>query len=175
MARLPPECRRAVVELSDDRGATVAAVRGPGYDLTGVADSVSARVCQAAVRAMAAIREESPRDGDDALPSAVRFLDLAGLEPPTPERIRSFWAGGGRSTRALLGSRAGWPVRGGPEPGPAHADRRHHRFRQERAAGTLVASLAAANRPDAMNFVLIDYKGGAAFQGCAPCRTPSAW
>ncbi len=31
---------------------------------------------------------------------------------------------------------------------------------------TLVASLAVANRPDAMNFVLVDYKGGAAFKGC---------
>jgi DNA segregation ATPase FtsK/SpoIIIE, S-DNA-T family len=31
---------------------------------------------------------------------------------------------------------------------------------------TLVASLAVANRPDAMNFVLIDHKGGAAFHGC---------
>ena len=31
---------------------------------------------------------------------------------------------------------------------------------------TLVASLAAANRPDAMTFVLIDYKGGSAFKDC---------
>ncbi|HZC52072.1 MAG TPA: FtsK/SpoIIIE domain-containing protein, partial [Mycobacterium sp.] len=32
---------------------------------------------------------------------------------------------------------------------------------------TLVASLAASNAPDAMSFVLIDYKGGAAFADCA--------
>ena len=32
---------------------------------------------------------------------------------------------------------------------------------------TFVASLAAANRPDAMTFVLIDYKGGSAFKDCA--------
>ena len=31
----------------------------------------------------------------------------------------------------------------------------------------LVASLAAANRPDAMTFLLVDYKGGAAFGECA--------
>ena len=29
-----------------------------------------------------------------------------------------------------------------------------------------MASLAVANRPDAMNFVLVDYKGGAAFKDC---------
>jgi S-DNA-T family DNA segregation ATPase FtsK/SpoIIIE len=32
---------------------------------------------------------------------------------------------------------------------------------------TLIAALAVANRPDEMSFVLVDYKGGAAFSGCA--------
>jgi DNA segregation ATPase FtsK/SpoIIIE, S-DNA-T family len=32
---------------------------------------------------------------------------------------------------------------------------------------TLIASLACANRPDEMTFVLVDYKGGSAFAGCA--------
>jgi DNA segregation ATPase FtsK/SpoIIIE, S-DNA-T family len=32
---------------------------------------------------------------------------------------------------------------------------------------TLVASLACANRPDELTFVLVDYKGGAAFGACA--------
>ena len=32
---------------------------------------------------------------------------------------------------------------------------------------TIVASLAVANRPDEMTFVLIDYKGGSAFADCA--------
>ena len=32
---------------------------------------------------------------------------------------------------------------------------------------TMIASLAVANRPDEMTFVLIDYKGGAAFKDCA--------
>jgi DNA segregation ATPase FtsK/SpoIIIE, S-DNA-T family len=169
VARLPPECRRAVVQLSDDQGAALAAVRGPGYDITGVvADTVSARVCQAAAGALAAIREESPRDGDDALPSAVRFLDLAGLEPPTPERIRSLWAGGGRSTRALLGSRLDGPFVVDLSQGPHTLIAGTTGSGKSELLQTLIASLAVANRPDAMNFVLIDYKGGAAFQGCAP-------
>jgi S-DNA-T family DNA segregation ATPase FtsK/SpoIIIE len=169
VARLPPECRRAVVQLSDDRGATLASVHGPGYDSAAVVpDVVSARVCQAAAQAMAAIREEGPRDGDDALPSAVRFLDLAGLEPPTPERIRSFWAGGGRSTRALLGSRPDGPFVVDLSQGPHMLIAGTTGSGKSELLQTLVASLAVANRPDAMNFVLIDYKGGAAFQGCEP-------
>ena len=31
---------------------------------------------------------------------------------------------------------------------------------------TLIASLAVGNRPDEINFVLVDYKGGAAFKDC---------
>ena len=31
---------------------------------------------------------------------------------------------------------------------------------------TIIASLAVANPPDAMTFVLVDYKGGAAFKDC---------
>ena len=31
----------------------------------------------------------------------------------------------------------------------------------------MVASLAMANRPDELAFVLVDYKGGAAFKDCA--------
>ena len=169
VARLPPECRRAVVQLSDDRGATVAAVHGPGYDIAAVvADAVSARVCQAAAQAMACIREEGPRDADDVLPSAVRFLDLAGLEPPAPERIRSLWAAGGRSTRALLGSRLDGPFVVDLSQGPHMLIAGTTGSGKSELLQTLVASLAVANRPDAMNFVLIDYKGGAAFQGCAP-------
>jgi S-DNA-T family DNA segregation ATPase FtsK/SpoIIIE len=32
---------------------------------------------------------------------------------------------------------------------------------------TMIASLACANRPDEMTFVLVGYKGGGAFSGCA--------
>ena len=31
---------------------------------------------------------------------------------------------------------------------------------------TLIAPLACMNRPDAMTFVLVDYKGGSAFKDC---------
>ncbi len=40
---------------------------------------------------------------------------------------------------------------------------------------TLVCSLALANRPDEMAFVLVDYKGGAAFRGCAELPHVLGW
>ena len=168
VARLPPECRRAMVQLWDDDGVVAADVHGPGYDAAGVvADTVPARVCEAVARAMASFREEGPQDPGDALPDAVRFVDIAGLEPLTTERIRSLWAAG-RSTHALLGCRADGPFTVDLSQGPHLLIAGTTGSGKSELLQTLVASLAVVNRPDTMNFVLIDYKGGAAFQGCAP-------
>lgn len=40
---------------------------------------------------------------------------------------------------------------------------------------TIVASLALANRPDQLTFVLVDYKGGRRSRSATSFRTPSAW
>jgi S-DNA-T family DNA segregation ATPase FtsK/SpoIIIE len=113
--------------------------------------------------------------GDEALPERVRFTELAGLAisgdtNADAELIRSRWMGGGdgRSTRALLGT--------GPS-GPLTVDLRrdgpHALVAGTSGAGksellqTLIASLALANTPDALTFVLVDYKGGSAFAACA--------
>jgi S-DNA-T family DNA segregation ATPase FtsK/SpoIIIE len=44
---------------------------------------------------------------------------------------------------------------------------RHDRAGKSELLQTLIASLALANRPDELTFVLVDYKGGAAFGPCA--------
>ena len=168
-ARLPPECRQGVVELADDRGAVMAHVLGPGGEVGGVAaDVVAARVCEAAARAMAPVRETGATAGQSALPASVRFLDVAGLEPPGPRQIRAGWASGGRTPRALLGSRADSPFTLDLAQGPHLLVAGTTGSGKSELLQTLVASLAVANRPDAMNFVLIDYKGGAAFRACEP-------
>jgi S-DNA-T family DNA segregation ATPase FtsK/SpoIIIE len=84
---------------------------------------------------------------------------LVGLDPPLPEQIIERWSDDGRTTKALLGWQAGGPFVLDLSMGP------HLLIGGTTGAGkseflaTLVASLAVANRPDAMNFVLIDYKG----------------
>jgi S-DNA-T family DNA segregation ATPase FtsK/SpoIIIE len=168
VARLPPECRRAVVELSDDDRATLAHLRGPRYAATDItADVVSPRVCEAGARAMAPLRESGEATAD-SLPASLRFLDLAGLEPPSAPQIRARWAAGGRTTRALLGSKADGPFVLDLAHGPHLLVAGTTGSGKSELLQTLVASLAVGNRPDAMNFVLVDYKGGAAFQACAP-------
>jgi DNA segregation ATPase FtsK/SpoIIIE, S-DNA-T family len=167
--RLPQECDRAIVQLADDEGVAVAHVIGPGLEVAGaVADAVPAKVCEAAARAMAPIREAGAHTASSSLPGSLRFLDAAGLDPPTPQKILARWAAGGRRTRALLGAAADGPF------SLDFAEGSHLLVAGTTGSGksellqTLVASLAVANRPDAMNFVLIDYKGGATFRPCEP-------
>ncbi|HEV2780928.1 MAG TPA: FtsK/SpoIIIE domain-containing protein [Actinophytocola sp.] len=112
--------------------------------------------------------------GAEALPERVRFTELAGLaisgRETDGELVRAAWAGSpeGRSTTAVLGV--------GPS-GPLTVDLRrdgpHALIAGTSGAGksellqTLIASLAVRNMPDALTFVLVDYKGGSAFAACA--------
>ena len=115
-------------------------------------------------RALAPIRDTGG-DEDDALPQAARLTEVLELEPVGPEQFLSRWAGAGRSTRATMGVSFD-----GPFCIDLVVDGPHGLVAGTTGSGksellqTIVASLAVANRPDAMNFVLVDYKGGAAFK-----------
>jgi DNA segregation ATPase FtsK/SpoIIIE, S-DNA-T family len=89
------------------------------------------------------------------------------LEPPSADRIAGLWRANGRTTAAPIGESATGTFSVDMKKDGPHA----------LVAGTtgsgksellqsIIASLAVGNRPDAMTFVLIDYKGGAAFKDC---------
>ncbi len=159
---LPAECG-AVVEITGEvgtRGRLVPTIE----DI--VLDGVDVAAATALARALAPLR-----DGNDetahGLPAISRLLPLVNTETPTCGRIEQVWAAGGRTTRAVIGESADGAfsidlVRDGP----------HALVAGTTGAGksellqTIIASLAIINRPDAMTFVLIDYKGGAAFKDC---------
>lgn len=164
---LPEECGAVVVEC-DDGSVRVARARHEPVD--GVhPDLVDAEWADRLGRALAPLRDATPQGEEAALPKSARLLDLLGLETPDAHGVREGWRrSGGRTTRAVLG--AGLD---GPFEIDLRRDGPHALVAGTTGSGksellqTLVASLAAANRPDALSFVLIDYKGGAAFRECA--------
>ncbi|MFF3497949.1 FtsK/SpoIIIE domain-containing protein [Streptomyces sp. NPDC003247] len=100
-----------------------------------------------------------------AVPDRVRFLDLLGVGTPAPEDVLALWGRDqGPRTRVVIGSDADGPVTvdlAGQGP--------HTMLGGATGAGksillqTLVTSLLLANRPDELNLVLVDFKGGSAF------------
>jgi len=126
---------------------------------------VSSAWCAAVARPIAPVRDISGDEETSMLPDACRLLDLLALEPPSADRIAGYWHGAGRSTTAVIGASYD-----GPFSIDLRRDGPHALIAGTTGAGksellqTLIASLAVANRPDAMNFVLVDYKGGSAFK-----------
>ncbi|GAA1936025.1 FtsK/SpoIIIE domain-containing protein [Nocardioides marmoribigeumensis] len=163
--RLLPEEATAVVVQTHD-GVTLRQMRGSDVEHV-TPDLVGLPWLQRVSRALAPLRDVSGGDDDSVLPSACRLTEVLGIEPPTADALRARWAMGGRSTSAVIGASLDGAfaldlVRDGP----------HGLIAGTTGAGksellqSLVASLAVANRPDAMTFVLVDYKGGAAFKDC---------
>lgn len=161
---LPEECQAVVVQ--EATGVRVQQMRT--QVVTGVRpDLVSPAWCERVGRALAPLRDVSGEAEEAALPSSCRLLDVLDLEPPQAEAIAARWAMAGRSTAAVIGEAAD-----GRFMLDLRRDGPHGLVAGTTGAGksellqSLVASLAVANRPDAMTFVLVDYKGGAAFAQC---------
>lgn len=167
---LPAECQ-AVAAFGPD-GLRVQQMLTP--TVTGArADHVGPGWCARLARALAPIRDVSPGADDGGLPDAARLLDLLGLEPPGAEpamadAVAARWQAGGRSTAATVGASYD-----GPFSVDLSRDGPHGLIAGTTGSGksellqTVIASLAVANRPDQMTFVLVDYKGGSAFADCA--------
>ncbi|WP_052847684.1 FtsK/SpoIIIE domain-containing protein [Streptomyces avicenniae] len=161
---LPEECAAVITAV----GNTLT-IRSSGVPaVTGVrADQVDPAWCDTLARALAPLRDVSV-DAESGLPAEVRLLPLLGQEPPDPEALVRAWARRPASTTFTVGAGYEGPlrldlVRDGP----------HGLIGGTTGSGksellqTMIASLAAVNRPDELTFVLVDYKGGSAFRECA--------
>ena len=102
-----------------------------------------------------------------AIPAAADALQLLDLDPPTAAKVRRRWVPRG-CTAVPIGVGIA-----GPFEIDLDRDGPHALVAGTTGAGksillqTLVASLAVRNSPATMAFLLIDYKGGAAFGECA--------
>ncbi|MFJ9705803.1 FtsK/SpoIIIE domain-containing protein [Streptomyces sp. NPDC101234] len=169
---LPAECRAVVVaEAGGEPGAAlrVGVEQAGGGRRRGVRpDVVSAAWCTRLARALAPLRNPADETAYSALPDACRLLDVLALEPATGDAIATRWReNGGRSTLAVIGESYDGPFRI-----DLRRDGPHGLIAGTTGSGksellrTILASLAVANTPDNMNFLLVDYKGGSAFRDC---------
>ncbi|MGW3295004.1 FtsK/SpoIIIE domain-containing protein [Streptomyces xiamenensis] len=118
-------------------------------------------------RSLSPLRDISGESEDAGLPSASRLLDVLQMEPPNVNAIIGRWQTDGQSTLAVLGESYD-----GPFAIDLRRDGPHGLIAGTTGSGksellqTIVASLAVANTPENMTFVLVDYKGGSAFKDC---------
>jgi len=162
---LPEECSAVVVQT----GPSTVTVRQQRLEVVSDArvDLVPAPWFARVSRALAPVRDVTDDGAETALPNGCRLLDVLELEPPTGRGVMDVWLRGGRTTEAVVGMSMD-----GAFSLDLRRDGPHALIAGTTGAGksellqTLVASLAVANRPDAMTFVLVDYKGGSAFKDC---------
>lgn len=168
-------------ELPDHAGMVLAvsapqsthgSLAGKGFRLgTLLLEQVSVQWATRFARALAPFRDAS-NETSGAVPDGVRLWDVLRTRARVGDVVTG-WRSQPRSTIATLGASADGPLCVDLKTDGPHA----------LVAGTtgsgktqllqmLIMSLALANHPQWLNFVLIDYKGDSAFQECA--RLPHA-
>ncbi|MFF4400083.1 FHA domain-containing protein [Streptomyces sp. NPDC001480] len=158
------------VARTDTPGAPAGPV-GPG--MVAAVDAVSAAWAERFARALAPLRTDGTVGEGHArvaapLPQSARLLDELGLARATPASLMARWADAADDTESL-GGRA-WAVLGAGPRGPLCADlvAEGPHLLMEGPPGSgrtellraVVASFAAAERPDRLGIVLIDGRDG---------------
>lgn len=164
--QLPTACT-SVARVAGETGTRLV-LRRAGDDRTSeiVQDRVSTLWAERVARALASL-EDAGADRSSTIPDYCRLPELVGLVDLTPFEVAALWQRGG-SLRIPLGVAAD-----GPLTIDLAADGPHALVAGTTGSGksellqTLVLALALINSPQAVAFVLIDYKGGAAFAECA--------
>jgi len=164
-ARAPqrlPSCCRQVVDAAAPESATLV-MAATGVRTGGiVVDRVDTDVCSAVARALAPLRDPEARERSRAIPLTVGLRDVLG--EITADAVGAHWDGGSTAIVAPVGVSAGGVV-----AVDVVADGPHGLVVGTTGSGkselllTMIAALAFRVPPERLNFLLVDYKGGAAF------------
>jgi S-DNA-T family DNA segregation ATPase FtsK/SpoIIIE len=132
------------------------------------ADAVALELAERSARQLAPVRDisELARAGD--IPKRVGLLGLLDLLPPTAEELERRWTRWSGDLQATLGVGAdGLLTVDLRSEGPHALIAGTTGSGKSELLRTFVAAAAAAIPPNRLSFLLVDYKGGAAFAPCA--------
>ena len=165
---LPGGCG-TIVELAGDRAVADITWAASGQRIAAAsADGMSLHTAESVARALAPVRDVSAGGGAADLPRTVSLTQLLNLPEPSGEQVAARWRGpGAAGLRGVIGV-----TTEGPYAIDLRADGPHALVGGTTGSGksellqTLIASLAVSVPPDRLAFLLVDYKGGAAFKDC---------
>ena len=167
---LPLACGAAVI-CADD-GSNLATYRREDADAVTVRlDLPGTPWAHDVARSLAPLRDAGP-GAEERLPVVVSFVELMrrrGLDVTDPRAIDAHWSASRRTGRTTATIGVG---RSGPCTLDLALDGPHALVGGTTGSGksellrTFVFGLAVEHPPEAVSFVLVDYKGGAAFRGC---------
>lgn len=161
---LPGDCR-VIADLSsaDGCGSVTITTTGTVYEPVRF-DAVGLETASAIAHGLAGVRDVGARGAAGDLPTQVSLLDLLGIPEPDAASVIARWQRGvpglGAPVAAASTGTFGLDLR---RDGPHALVAGITGAGKSELLQTLIASLAASHRPDRLAFVLIDYKGGAAF------------
>ena len=169
LTELPSICQTVVEVRTDGRAAIHRPQRAELADHARLAGS-SAVTARSVALALARWHDPEQPAGGACVPGVITLADLLDGSLRDAERMAAGWRAGGDDPplRTLLAMAADGPVevdlgRDGPHALVAGTTGSG----KSELLRSFVAGLAAGTSPDHLAFVLIDYKGGAAFDACA--------
>lgn len=163
---LPGDCR-GLIEIAKGKASWSAGA--DEHEIKGITlDRFSSDDAASLARALAPLRDTSADTVAAAIPRRLSLFDLLGIDAADESFVLGRWERADADISAPIGrtATAQFPLdlsRHGP----------HGLIAGTTGAGksellqTIIASLAAHHRPDHLSFLLVDYKGGAAFMDCA--------
>ncbi len=168
--RLPSMCT-TVIEMTDADGRMRVSRPGPGLVVDHVlAGGIDEDLAAETARRLARFDDPELAMADAHVPDTVALVDLLGMDRVSADEIDRRWdrTRGTAELRVPIGADGDGVldvdlVRDGPHGliGGTTGSGKSELLR------SLVASLAASADTDHLNFVLVDYKGGSAFDRCA--------